>query len=489
MRVILFYLLFAPFAFAERRFQPNYPPPVYNPPPTYYPPVYAPPVYVPVAPPVVYAPPTELLLLAGRTSLLTDLVQKPINKCTPIDKYVEKTSMIGHAFTNGLVTAEPLTSTDGLGFKLVFNSTTIAPTANKNDATKHIKVPFDWTIVTPGRTEKTILLKEEGFDDLNLRPATTTGYGQVQNLVIYPVEADGPLNGFFRKWIGNRQAAKKVPQKAPEAGDKAFTEISGELNKNFDSETSELITPYNKDFRTYFYEPFVKNGLLGGRLGAGSNTDWIVLQGTQGDMKWQVNPATLPALYSPEAGSSVLLLQAHKFLAERIAQMRLGGTEMTEVEAAELIGGSPADEESSEGILGNEREELSFVFDDDKPIEIDFKNNQITITFRYSELTTLGETTDKVKVSRNIKIQPGTKGEIFLKRELPHVIAHYDDTPLKEEIRKHILDRMSLRLKSEVTDLRELVLFEATKPLQFQLFKAENDRLTMGFAPMTAKKK
>lgn len=421
----------------------------------------------------------ELLLVAARSSFLHELLHKPISNCETIDSYTKKTQMSGPAETKGLVTGIAANCKEGAAIVLNMDSQTVTATKNRHDMRKS-QVHFDWTITTDARTQKLLMFREDGI--IQSPPTTSAQSGIVVHEM--GVTAQGPLGGIGRRAVVGTMAPGKMQKDLPGFAKEASETVAGKLNPGFDKDTKAFVDPLNEKYVTNFYEPFVKRGLLGGRISFGSDQNWIGMTGTRGDGPKPFNVANLKGFTDPLIP---LFVRLHKDFAERIAEKRIGGTLLSEVEAAEIVGEPESTEETIDNILGNEREELLLTYHKEKPVLFELEKDTIKITFRFSELTTLGNTVKDIQFSRSIVLTKGNGGQIWVTRPKPTDIKYIDGKEVEEALAKHITARVSRHLSIMPFDLTKMEIFKGVKPLRVKQFDANDNRLTVGLVPVEGK--
>ncbi len=420
------------------------------------------------------APGEETLLLAAQASLLREAFHQSVAENSPISETVQGTLMRGTALTEGNVTAFSYPSVDGIGITLALTSSTNACTINTNIPRPDIFVNFDWTIFTRATTYKPLLLKEQGFA---LYPARSSAASSI-TINGLSTGATGLL-WRLKERVAERKAWEKLLDTKAENESQAARRIETELSTMMDKRTYESLLPIHNRYLEYVYTPLVKGGLLGGRIGMASDAAWVALRGTAGE-----NPARFSVGEIPELDAAApILMRLHEGLLERLARMRLGGAAMTDVEAAEVAGRYETREDSVEGILGDGREEVLSIFDEERPIDVSFDDDRIKLVLRYQSMETLGKRLEKVKLTREIRISRAD-GTIYLHAEPPRGISFYDDTPLPRELAAHVMERLARLIPKEAVNLSAKTLFEGVKPMKVRALKASRGRLTLGLAPV-----
>lgn len=466
----------------------------------------------------------ELFLIALRTSMVGELFHRPLFQKEPISETLKKPYSVGTATMSGVATAATLDSFEAIALNLILDSTTCIQTNNTTDGAKdpsdpkkgkshpEIGINFNSTIQTHARTTKTVLLQESGF---SLFQAATAASSQLLGTDGLKVQTQGLLPGRRFEFSPGDRRPHRVYDDAPQlpiAGakglprlkarmapgqvqqaineERAATEakanqsITEKINENFNKTTWDELLPINYKYHSYVYEPLVLKQLLGGRLGLGSNNGWIALRGSKGDKAYLTDVSKIPNL--PVTTDEPVLARLHAEFLERVAELRLGGTRLTEVEAAEMMGREGADKETLQNILGDGNEEVLFVYEEKKPIRVELNDNKITLTLRMSEATTLGQTLKQIQIRRTILISNTPEG-LFLESQEPEAVTFYDGKPVPGQIGQHIRRRFGNSFAREKNNLRGREIFSSVKALAVRSLKTADNRIYVGLAPVVEK--
>jgi hypothetical protein len=457
--------------------------------------------------------------------MVGELFQRPLFQKEPISETLKKPFSVGEAEMRGTVTASAVDSFESIALQLMLDSTTHIRTTNTTDGAKEpndpkpgkshpeIGVQFGSTIATTAKTAKLLYLSETGFA---LSKATTSANSVLLETHGLKAQAQGILPGrrieytpgalFPRRvrdkaeWLpipdsalAPRLKARFAPKSAQEAilEEKAATEqkasqtLSEKINENFNKTTWDELLPIHYKYYSYVYEPLVLKQFLGGRIGMGSNNGWIALRGSKGDKNYLTDISKIPNL--PVGPEEPIQMRIHSEVLERLAELRLGGTRMTEVEAAEMMGKPALEDETLENVFGNQKEEVLFLYHDTKPVLIRFNDNKIAMTLRFSEVTSLGQTLKEVQIRRTIAITKSPEG-LFLESQAPEPLEFINGKIVPGDLGKHITQRFAKSFEREKRNMQDRVIFSNVKSLLIKSIKAEGDRIYVGMAPALQEK-
>ncbi len=432
----------------------------------------------------------EQFLFAMDAPLLDKFFQVPINENQPISEYVERTLMKGTSLTTGKAGVAPYYSTNGIGVRILFNSSTNAETLNTNfpklpltsnemgDA--KVKVNFNWSILTHSTTAKYFLIHESGITTAN---AVSNSVSKITTSNIN-VQASGPLGGLIRGRAASKRAPQELARTNTEHETQAAQKISETLKTLVDEKTKEKMESIESLYDTYVYQPFITKALLGGRLAMGSNENWIAVAGIVGEKlkPLEVSDISLLKSMKPDKGSMVFRMD-QRFV-ERLASLRMGGIQITEVEMAEIFGRTKPDEKGVDVniVKANMEKELEMTFDEENPIEVFFKDDKIRLTLRLQELTTQGKTLKNVLITREIKILRD-QDQISIESVSPEFPLHYDKKPVEPVLGNIIQKRIAEYLPEKPTLISDKILFQEPRTLKIKTLTANDGKLTVGLAP------
>ncbi len=461
----------------------------------------------------------EVFLIALNSKLLTELVNKPILERAPICEQIGRAKVEGCTETRGVVTAGPVRSKEAMAFELILNSVTKIDSTLTTDGLKQrgetgtshpeIGAQFGMHVTSTAKTTKGVLLREDGFaffkaatDAASLMDGMTTPVVQAQGLLPGRRMELGPQG--WKRVNPRGQGALPIPGRALFPGlrleqaqaevakearaqkitteQKSSKQVSESLNKQFDKTVYEALLPLHVKYQAFLYRPFIQGSLLGGRLGLGSDENWLAIRGTRGDKPVSLTPSEIPGL-NPTLTEPILMRMHPEFI-ERIAELRIGGTVMTEVEAAEMMGYVQPDDETIENVVGEGEKEVEFVFDEIKPIKIRFAEDIIWFSYRMSEAKSLGKTLQNIQVTRAIEIVRGNDGSLSLLNRLPQPVAFYDGSIVPGELGRHITRRFSRFINKEAIKISTKSLFAEVKPMAIKAMTTLDNRLTVGLAPL-----
>ena len=366
---------------------------------------------------------------------------------------------------------------------------------------------FQATIGTTAATHKNIFLMEKG---LGFQEASTAAsFAQVQEFGGLRTQAQGILpgrrievreiqtpQGTFRererlgrfdarrlpieegRALPGVRAQAAIPQVrqeflSPKTTDEARKSVVDKLTKQFNSSVWDELLPYHYKYLEYVYRPFIERGLLGGRFALGSSFDRIAIQGIRGDTRRALDVGRIAGA----ALAPIVLRVDEEFLTE-FAEKRLGGTMLSDVETAEMFGRKVPEDFA----LRSNPQTVVFILEDKRPLVAKFNEDNIVLTFRLREATTLGKKVTQVQITRTMKLVRGPAIGALSLHHLPVRVTDYDDKPLAGAVAEHIAKRFAAYAPTEPKDLANAVLFEDPMPMKIQTVLAQAGKLTLGLA-------
>jgi hypothetical protein len=416
----------------------------------------------------------ELLLIGLHRGLLDRLFQQPISESQPVQEYVENTLMQGTALTSGTASAIPYPSTEGIGLSLLLQTTTDAYTLNTNAPRPDILVNFDWTIATSAVTRKDILCREDGF---YLYPAQTNAQSAI---TINGLEASA--SGLFwrlKSRIAERMAWNQLLETKQQNEAQAAAKIAAELNQMVDARAAEKIASLQSWYRTYVYEPLITRGMLGGRLGMGSDNDWLAVVGTAGGDLLPVDAGAIPGLSDALASGGELVVRAHQSLLNQMVAQRFGGMFLTDVEIGEAVGRKAPEPRTVAEVLGSKREELGMTLDDE-PLALAFTEGSIRMTLRLARLETLGKTVTRVAIPIAFTLGIGGDGGVTLIPQPIGEVRGLDGAAIDGAVARYARERVAALLPAGPVDLSRKTFFPSLKPTRVRSLSARDGQLTAG---------
>lgn len=409
-------------------------------------------------------------------------LEQAIDRMQPVNDNILGTSVHGTAHVVGRTDVKMLTNPDQAGYQIL-----LAAVANSNSVGYNRSVVIYSTGVTQLNGEKKIHFDDE-IGGMSPSPAVASASTctSINNICA-------------RSRLVEKIAWKRALASKAEAESIASAHAADRLRGEMDSQAVESTRSVNSNFQDKYRRPLLIRGEYPKQfLTASSTSQMQVVISQQG--AGQLGAPDAP----PAAPASDLALQLHESYISNFSRAMLGGQEFTSLELRQLqerMGGEVktvrelAEERAKragEGTEVNEAETIEsladtfMTFDDDLPIRVEFRGDQVLIVVRIKKLESRVENEDpkapeeRLLLTRRVEVTALYKiGEVdgapgLIRNNDIGVNAAFIDPAQKDE------DGNRRRLgKRRITDrFREEVFPETIKlsPLDFSKRKAAGNK-------------